>query len=109
MMIEWSKHVGAYLSLNVNNLSVCIGWCADQVTMRSARFNDKDSPCIYNFPYGIFEFKAVSLWKLSVEQPVSWSVYGGPFSLSWKCVHFHVTWIRLLQLLIVDCKDICVM
>jgi hypothetical protein len=32
MMIEWSKHVGAFLkSFNVNNLSVCIGWCADQV------------------------------------------------------------------------------
>ena len=28
-------------SFNVNNLSVCIGWCADQVTLRSARCNDK--------------------------------------------------------------------
>jgi len=27
---------------NVNNLSVCIVWCADQVTPRSARCNDKD-------------------------------------------------------------------
>ena len=28
-------------SINVNNLSVCIGWCADQVILRSARYNDK--------------------------------------------------------------------
>ena len=30
-----------FKSFNVNNLSVCIGWCADQVTLRSARWNDK--------------------------------------------------------------------
>ena len=30
------------LSINVNNLSVCIGWCADQVTLRGAQCNDKD-------------------------------------------------------------------
>ena len=43
MMIEWSKHVGSiFESFNVNNLSVCIGWCADQVTLRSAPCNDKE-------------------------------------------------------------------
>ena len=31
-----------FKSFNVNNLSVCIGWCADQVTLRSARCNGKD-------------------------------------------------------------------
>ena len=36
---------GIFKSFNVNNLSVCIGWCADQVTLRSARCNDKDDPC----------------------------------------------------------------
>ena len=50
MMIEWSKHVGAFLkSFNVNNLSVCIGWCADQVTLRSARCKDKDSNYVYEW------------------------------------------------------------
>ena len=29
-------------SFNVNNLSVCVGWCVDQVTLRSARCNDKE-------------------------------------------------------------------
>ena len=30
---------------------MCIGWCADQVTLRSARCNDKDDqlPCCGNF------------------------------------------------------------
>jgi len=38
-MIEtcWS----IFKSFNVNNLSVCVGWCADQVTLRSARCNDR--------------------------------------------------------------------
>ena len=42
-MIEtcWS----IFKSFNVNNLSVCIGWCADQVTLRSARCNDKVRLC----------------------------------------------------------------
>ena len=31
-----------FKSFNVNNLSVCIGWCADQVTLRSARCKDKN-------------------------------------------------------------------
>ena len=30
-----------FKSFNVNNLGVCIGWCADQVTLRSARCNGK--------------------------------------------------------------------
>jgi len=30
-----------FKSFNVNNFSVCIGWCADQVTLRSAWCNDK--------------------------------------------------------------------
>jgi len=40
-MIEtcWS----IFKRFNVNNLSVCIGWCADQVILRSARCNGKDS------------------------------------------------------------------
>ena len=29
-------------SFNANNLSVCNGWCADQVTLQSAQCNDKD-------------------------------------------------------------------
>ena len=39
-MIETCQSI--FKSFNVNNLSVCIGWCADQVTLRSARCNDKD-------------------------------------------------------------------
>jgi len=38
-MIETCRSI--FKSFNVNNLSVCIGWCADQVTLRSARCNDK--------------------------------------------------------------------
>ena len=29
-------------SFNINNLSVCVGWCTDQVTLRSARCKEKD-------------------------------------------------------------------
>ena len=39
-MIETCRSI--FKSFNVNNLSVCIGWCADLVTLRSARCNDKD-------------------------------------------------------------------
>ena len=39
-MIETFRSI--FKSFNTNNLSVCIGWCADQVTLRSARCNDKD-------------------------------------------------------------------
>ena len=39
-MIETCRSI--FKSFNVNNLSVCICWCADQVTLRSARCNDKD-------------------------------------------------------------------
>ena len=39
-MIETCRSI--FKSFNINNLSVCIGWCADQVTQRSARCNDKD-------------------------------------------------------------------
>ena len=39
-MIETCRSI--FKSFNVNNLSVCIGWCADQVTLRSARCDDKD-------------------------------------------------------------------
>jgi len=31
-----------FKSFNVNSLSVCIGWCADQVNLRSAGCNDKE-------------------------------------------------------------------
>jgi len=31
-----------FKSFNTNNLSVYIGWCTDQVTLRSARCKDKD-------------------------------------------------------------------
>ena len=44
-MIETCRWI--FKSFNVNNLSVCIGWCADQVTLRSARCNDKNNNCIY--------------------------------------------------------------
>ena len=40
-MIETCRSI--FKSFNINNLSVCIGWCADQVTLRSARCNDKDN------------------------------------------------------------------
>ena len=40
-MIETCRSI--FKSFNVNNLSVCIGWCADQVTLRSAHCNDKDT------------------------------------------------------------------
>ena len=36
-----------FKSFNVNNLSVCIGWCANQVTLRSAWCNDKDDSVTY--------------------------------------------------------------
>ena len=39
-MIETCRSI--FKSFNINNLSVCIGWCADQVTLRSARCNGKD-------------------------------------------------------------------
>ena len=39
-MIETCRSI--FESFNVNNLTVCIGWCADQVTLRSARCNDKE-------------------------------------------------------------------
>ena len=39
---ETVKLKSFFKSFNVNNLSVCIGLCADQVTLRSARCNDKD-------------------------------------------------------------------
>ena len=31
-----------FKSFNINNLSVCVGWCTDQVTLRSARCKGKD-------------------------------------------------------------------
>ena len=40
-MIEIFRSI--FKRFNVNNLSVCIGWCADQVILRSVRCNDKDS------------------------------------------------------------------
>jgi len=39
-MIETYRSI--FKSFDINNLSVCIGWCTDQVTLRSARCNDKD-------------------------------------------------------------------
>ena len=39
-MIETCQSI--FKSFNVNNLSVCIGWCADQVTLRNAWCKDKD-------------------------------------------------------------------
>jgi hypothetical protein len=39
-MIETCRSI--FKSFNINNLSVRIGWCDDQVTLRSARCNDKD-------------------------------------------------------------------
>ena len=39
-MIETCRSI--FKSFNINNLSVCIGWCTDQVTLRSARCDDKD-------------------------------------------------------------------
>jgi len=38
-MIETCRRI--FKSFNTNNLSVCIGWCTDQLTLRSARCNDK--------------------------------------------------------------------
>ena len=46
-MIETCRSI--FKSFNVNNLSVCIGWCADQVTLRSARGNDKDIKRRFHF------------------------------------------------------------
>ena len=48
-MIETCRCI--FKSFNVNNLSVCIGWCADQVTLRSARCNDEDD---YTILFGGF-------------------------------------------------------
>ena len=39
-MIETCQSI--FKSFNINNLSVCIGWCTDQVTLRSARCNGKE-------------------------------------------------------------------
>ena len=58
-MIETCRSI--FKSFNVNSLSVCIGWCADQVNLRSARCNDKD---IYLFIYCVIKW--VSEW-MSVE------------------------------------------
>ena len=44
-MIETCRSI--FKSFNVNNLSVCIGWCADQVAPRSVRCYDKDDVSIY--------------------------------------------------------------
>ena len=38
-MIETRRSI--FKSFNVNNLSVCIGWCADEVTLQSARCKGK--------------------------------------------------------------------
>ena len=38
-MIEKCRSI--FKCFNVNNLCVCIGWCADQVTLRIARCDDK--------------------------------------------------------------------
>jgi hypothetical protein len=50
-MIETCRSI--FKSFNINNLSVCVGWCADQVTMRSARCNDKDGPRKFALPLDI--------------------------------------------------------
>ena len=44
-MIETRRSI--FKSSNINNLSVCIGWCADQVTVRSARCSDKHLENLY--------------------------------------------------------------
>ena len=41
-----------FKSFNVNNLSVRIGWCADQVTLRSARCNDEERKQGYKIKKG---------------------------------------------------------
>jgi len=45
-MIEtcWS----IFKSFNVNSLCVCVRWCANQVTLRSARCNDKDDCFLFH-------------------------------------------------------------
>ena len=48
-MIETCRSI--FKSFNVNNLSVCIGWGADQVTLRSAQCNDKDKKSPRDFTY----------------------------------------------------------
>ena len=47
-MIETCRSI--FKSFNINNLSVCIGWCADQVNLRSARCDDKEEQ-IYIYRY----------------------------------------------------------
>ena len=59
MMIEWSKYVGAFLeSFNVNNLSVCIGWCADQVILIGYDFVSKN----FNLFYDSYDMHKFQIW-----------------------------------------------
>ena len=39
-MVETYRSI--FKSFNISNLSVCVGWCTDQVTLQSAWCNDKD-------------------------------------------------------------------
>ena len=64
-MIEICRSI--FKSFNIKNLSVCIGWCTDQVSLRSARCNDKDK---INPIY-------VKSWK-----PV-WQQYGDTYTQNW--------------------------
>ena len=69
-MIETCRNI--FKSFNVNNLSVCIGWCADQVTLRSARCNDKDIDPIFMSQAGqdILDFLALEAWNTDLYRNV---------------------------------------
>jgi hypothetical protein len=61
-MMETCRSI--FQSFNVNNLSVCIGWCADQVTLRSARCNDKEAQYYHN----VSEIRSLSLLMQTHEE-----------------------------------------
>jgi len=58
-----------FKSFNINDLNVCIGWCTDQVTLRSAWCNDKDygfmvvTPCSLVEHYQCLEKPAAAIFK----------------------------------------------
>jgi len=80
-------------------------------TVSSLDVLEQTSPCtcMYNFPYGIFEFKAVSLWKKrGAASKLKYVWWPFQFQLKMCTISRVVTWIRLLQLLRVNCNDIYV-
>jgi len=76
-LIETCRSI--FKSYNVNSLIVCIGWCGDQVTLRSARCNNKDGLSVYSSNSVIAPF--------DVPCPFHWSQYAVSPHVSIKTSH----------------------